>query len=722
MEGGNGTADVLTGKVTPCGKLSDTIAYEISDYPSDKNFGDLVENYYQEDIYVGYRYFETFAPDRVLYPFGYGLSYTTFSIEVKAAFAEKCNVVDRDSTVKVEVLVTNTGKVAGKEVVQLYYTAPQGKLGKAVKVLGAFAKTKLLAPDETEVVLLEMPIFRMASYDDSGVTGNKSCWLLEEGAYEIHVGNHVRDTVTALTFEMDKTVVTDVVEEAMTPVKAFTRLKPIKNTNSSCGTGFQEGEEQVPLRTYDLAERICSRCPVEFEKKDDMHYVLADVADGKLSLEEFVAQLNDEELMCLVRGEGMCSPKVTPGTASAFGGLTASLQGYGIPVGCCADGPSGIRMDCGTEATSIPNGTAIACTWNTALTEEMFVCMGKELIENHIDTLLGPGLNIHRHPLNGRNFEYFSEDPYLTGTMAVAEIRGMNQTKATGTIKHFCGNNQEAARHESNSVISERALREVYLKPFEIAIKDGGARSVMTSYNAVNGIWTAGSYDLNTTILRNEWRYEGIVMTDWWADINDDGDIPSRTNTKAMIKAQNDIYMVVEDTLKNSANDNLSQALADGTLTRGELQRSVANLCRFLLATPAFERMQAQPDAEGTAIDKDIDNAFVADELILKDELVVSLYGVDTGRGKRVAFPVYAPEGGSFRLELVTLADAPPLAQLPISIFRGSNLLTTFMVHDTANEWVTMTKEISVKKGHFYLRVMFGMSGTECKTLRLVKI
>ena len=272
----------------------------------------------------------------------------------------------------------------------------------------------------------------------------------------------------------------------------------------------------------------------------------------KGKIEDFVAQMTDYDLVCIIRGEGMGSPKVTPGTASAFGGVAPHLKDMGIPCACCADGPSGIRIDTGTKAFSLPNGTLIASTFNTVLTEQLFELLGYEMEKNKVDSILGPGMNIHRHPLNGRNFEYFSEDPVLTGRLASAELKGLRKAGVTGTLKHFCGNNQETHRHEIDSVISERALREIYLKGFEIAVKEGKASSIMTTYGAVNGVWTAGRYDLNTTILREEWNFSGVVMTDWWANINETGNPPDKKNFAAMVRSQNDLYMVCSDSSTNS--------------------------------------------------------------------------------------------------------------------------------------------------------------------------
>ena len=347
----------------------------------------------------------------------------------------------------------------------------------------------------------------------------------------------------------------------------------------------------VPERTKDPDERRRERLPEKLPCTGDLGYRLTDVEEGKVSMEEFLSQLTDEDLCCIVRGEGMCSPKVTPGTAGAFGGVTDRLRDFGLPVACCADGPSGIRMDCGTAAFAMPNGTCLGCTFNEQLSEELYAFEGLELRKNKVDTLLGPGMNIHRNPLNGRNFEYFSEDPLVTGKMAASQLRGMGRYQVTGTIKHFACNSQEFRRNMVDAVVSERALREIYLKGFEIAVKEGGAYSIMTSYNPVNGFWSASSYDMLTTILRKEWGYDGIVMTDWWAKGNDQGEAGRVENVAAMVRAQNDLFMVTVNAGENSQKDNSQESLECGTVTRQEYMRSAANICRYLLRTPAYRRM-----------------------------------------------------------------------------------------------------------------------------------
>lgn len=543
MTGGKGTADVLTGKVSPSGKLPDTIAYKASDYPSDANFGrEKNRDIYAEDIYVGYRYFETFAKEKVLYPFGFGLSYTEFEIKT-----EKAEITE--GAVKLSVSVKNIGSYKGKEVIEVYCEAPQGRLGKAARVLCGFEKTRELVPQEEQVIEIAVDIAKLASYDDSGVTGNKSCCVLEAGEYKFYVGSDVRSAEYACSFEQGEDLVTERLTQSLAPVESFERIKPVCE-----GGAFSIGREAVPVSEVDESARRLEKLPKEIAYTGDKGIKLWDVKNGKNTMDEFIAQLSDYDLSCIIRGEGMGSPRVTAGTASAFGGVSENLNGFGIPAGCCSDGPSGMRLDCGTKAFSLPNGTMIASSFNKELTSELFTFMGLEMAANKVDCLLGPGMNIHRHPLNGRNFEYFSEDPFLTGKMAAAELKGMAGAGVTGTIKHFCANNRETNRHFIDSVVSERALREIYLKGFEIAVKEGGASSVMTTYGRVNGLWTAGNFDLNTVILREEWGFKGFTMTDWWANINVRGKEPDKTDLAAMARAQNDVYMVCPDGEKNDDN------------------------------------------------------------------------------------------------------------------------------------------------------------------------
>ncbi len=706
QEGGLGTADVLTGRAAPSGKLSDTVAREIGDYPAAENYGSETKNVYVEDIYVGYRYFETFAPDKVLYPFGFGLSYTDF--EVRPGGVEQAGDVLRFSAE-----VKNTGNTAGKEVVQAYVEAPQGKLGKPARALCAFGKTKLLSPGESQVLTLECPVAALASYDDGGVTGHRSCWVLEAGKYIFYVGTDVRTAQPVGTVSLRETVI-EQLEEACAPKEAFERLLPGKKT----GICYEKAYESAPLRTKGPMQRRVEHLPQGTPCTGDKGWKLGDVADGKVTLSEFTAQLSDEDLCCIVRGEGMCSPKVTPGTAGAFGGVTDRLLAFGIPTGCCADGPSGIRMDCGTMAFSMPNGTCQACSFNTELVRELYEYEGLELRKNQVDTLLGPGINLHRHPLNGRNFEYFSEDPLLTGKMAAAQLHGMQEYGVTGTIKHFFCNNQEFHRHDVEAVVSERALRELYLKCFEIAVKEGGASSIMTSYNPVNGFWSASNYDLLTTILRGQWGFTGQVMTDWWAKCNDEGQPGDRSNTAAMVRAQNDLYMVNANAQENSNHDNLEAALASGTLTRGELLRCAENICKFLLRSPALLRLRGQESeldrelAESPSFDggATADIHYVELDGQNRAELDVSLIGLEKGQNTR--FGVSAKERGIYQLKMALRStDSNDVSQLPISVFQDRNLLGTITLTGAQREWETFTLEMPVFSGNFYLRFFAAQTG-----------
>ncbi|MGN1090155.1 MAG: glycoside hydrolase family 3 C-terminal domain-containing protein, partial [Huintestinicola sp.] len=394
MTGGIGAADVLTGKVSPSGKLPDTIAYSVSDYPSDANFGGKDKNVYAEDIYVGYRYFESFAKDKVLYPFGYGLSYTNFDVRLVGSQSDS-------ESVSFSVTVENTGSRPGKEVVQIYCSAPQGKLGKPNRILCAFEKTKTLAPGESQRFEISVPMSRLASYDDTGVTGNRFCFVLEKGDYDFYVGTDVRSAEKGFSVRIPDDTVTERMTQALAPVEPFRRIKAVGD-----GAEMTFDYEDVPLSEIDEPARRAAGIPEEIPQTGDRGIRLADVKSGKNTMDEFIAQLSDYDLSCIIRGEGMGSPRVTAGTASAFGGVSDGLTALGIPAACCSDGPSGMRLDCGTKAFSLPNGTLIASTFNRTLITELFSFMGLEMAANHVDCLLGPGMNIHRHPLNGRNFEY----------------------------------------------------------------------------------------------------------------------------------------------------------------------------------------------------------------------------------------------------------------------------------------------------------------------------
>ncbi|MGF7144484.1 beta-glucosidase [Anaerotaenia torta] len=719
QEGGNAVVDVLTGEVTPCGKLTDTIAFDIADYPSSANFGSKTRNVYTEDIYVGYRFFETFARDKVMYPFGFGLSYTSFQLET-TAFHIPDTADLTGKSVEISVKVRNTGSVKGKEVVQVYVSAPQGKLGKPARELKAFAKTSELMPGESELLTLTVPVESLASYDDSGITGRKSCYVLEAGSYVFYAGSDVRTAVQAGALAVDSLLVTEQLEEALAPVRAFRRFRAVDQNGA-----LTLGEEDTPLRSVNLQARIRERRPTELPFTGDMGYRLGDVYDGKVSMEDFLAQLSDEDFIHMTRGEGMCSPKVTPGTAGAFGGLTDRLLHYGIPVGCCADGPSGIRMDCGSYAFSLPNGTCLASSFNTELVKELYVIEGLELRKNRIDTLLGPGVNIHRNPLNGRNFEYFSEDPLLTGKMGAACLLGMHEYGVTGTAKHFAANNQELGRHTSDSVVSERALREIYLKGFEILVKEGNARSIMSAYGSINGIWAAGNYDLMTTVLRREWGYKGIVMTDWWAAINEDGEkVPSTANTHYMVRAQNDIYMVVVDSQSNSSGDLTEEGLRKGIISRGELARNAANICNALMNLPVMDRsLGRMSEDEKAASEKAQQEDHLAFDLpyqVIGKNSTLDLSGLKTDKGTSALFALSFAERGHYDITLKMKCNAGELAQIPVTLFLNRNLLATITINGTGGKWVEETRDLGrIFLQNAYLQLYFAQSGMEIEEIRI---
>ncbi len=566
QEYGNAVADVLTGTVNPCGKLSGTIARNYEDYPSSKNFGSKEFNNYEEDIFVGYRYFSTFCPEKVLFPFGFGLSYTTFDIQTLSHSQE-------NGTTALKIQVTNTGKLPGKEVVQVYCQPAGGKLPKARRSLVAYGKTKLLEPGETEVMTLTVRDIDCASFDDCGITGPKDAFVLEPGTYHLIVGNcSTTDTVGA-TFEVVQVQNLLQCQDACNPEHAFHTLR-------------SKGTAPVNPGGRDLRQRILDGLPTEIRPTGDRGILLSDVASGTNTLEEFIAQLTDRELADLTRGEGfMGSPQGISGNAGAFGGITEQLRSRGIPALITADGPAGLRVR--RHTSLLPCGTAIACTWNQELTEQLFQLEGMEAKHFGVNVILSPGMNIHRNPLCGRNFEYYSEDPFLCGKTAAAAVRGIQSSGVSACPKHFACNNQEVNRNYNDSRLSQRALREIYLKCFEICIKEGKPHNLMTSYNKINGVWSHYNYDLATTILRQEWGYEGNVVTDWWMRRSKSPEFPSLRDNAYRVRAQVDVLMPgsmshVEKKFTPDKDILTTLGQPDG-LTRAELQRSAMNVLRFAL-------------------------------------------------------------------------------------------------------------------------------------------
>lgn len=579
MDCGNAIADVLCGKVNPSGRLSDTIAMSYEDYPSAANFGGQDYNNYEEDIYVGYRYFETFAKDKVLFPFGFGLSYTNFETVCEEWKAE-------ENGISATVRVTNVGNLAGKEVVQLYAEAPQGRLGKAAASLVAFAKTDCLAPGESQVLALHSTYYDFASYDDMGKTGTASAYVLEEGNYRFFLGvdEHGVKKECCGSFCLEQTHVIEQLEPVCPVKDSFVRILP-KGEKKADGT-YEKGSETVSEGEAVLRQRILDRLPEEIPYTGDKGRRFDEVLSGTLSMEDFIAQLNNEELAALANGGGaMNSPLGTEGNAGIFGGITEGLRKKGIPPLVTADGPAGLRIK--RYTTLLPCGVALACTWNTELIEKLFEKLGEEMIHFEVDVVLSPGMNIHRNPLCGRNFEYYSEDPLLSGRMAAAAVRGIQKQKVSACPKHFAANNQEVRRNRNDSRMSERALREIYLKGFEYCVKESRPRNLMTSYNKINGVWSHYNYDLVTTVLRGEWKYEGNIVTDWWMKRSPSPEFPEMKDNAYRVRAQVDVLMPGNENPQSPVKDYEN----DGTLletfgkpdgiTRGELQRTAKNVLTF---------------------------------------------------------------------------------------------------------------------------------------------
>lgn len=564
MEGGLAAADILCGDKNPSAKLTDTFAETFADYPSSAGFNES-EDYvdYNEDIYVGYRYFETIpgASEKVNYPFGFGLSYTSFQIEIVEEKQVQNNIC-------LSVRVTNTGDYSGKEVLQLYYGAPQGKLGKPAKVLGAFKKTRLLQPGESQLISLELPVETMASYDDLGKV-ERSAYVLEKGTYRFWLGTSVRDVQNVdLVYTLEADVIVEQLTEKCAPILLKERLLadgsyeelPLKEKkyekNGLEPQNIDELEGIMPEVRY-----VPHRRRDWVEAADPKMYMLEDVARGQMDLDTFMAQLSDAQIADLLSGQP------NTGVADTYG--IGNLAEYGIPNIMTADGPAGLRIvsDRGVCTTAWPCSTMLACSWNTELVELVGSCAALEVKENNIGVWLTPAMNIHRSPLCGRNFEYYSEDPHISGKMGAAMIRGIQSQHIGASMKHFCCNNKETNRKESDSRVSERALREIYLKGFEIAVKEAQPWTIMSSYNLMNGCPTSCNPELLTDILRGEWGFKGMVTTDWW----------NHAEHYLEVKAGGDIKMGC------GYPGRLLEAMEKGLITRKEMEICAKRILAMIL-------------------------------------------------------------------------------------------------------------------------------------------
>ncbi len=541
MEGGLAIADILCGDVNPSGKMVDTIVKSYDFYPCKNDFWECFDHLdYSDDIYVGYRYFETIpgAKEQVRYPFGFGLSYTSFELSGKVCCESEGKIV-------AVVNVKNTGKVSGKEVIQLYYSAPQGKLGKPARELAAFKKTSLLAPNESETIALSFDINSMASFDDLGKI-QKSAYVLEEGKYSFYLGTSVRN---AEKLDFEYSIEKDIVVEQL---KNW--CKPFKLEKRMLADGTFEalpmGEESYYYAKNKPTGAVAPEKLVTFDKVGE-----------EITLDEFTAQFTLEELMDFVGGQAP--------TGVANTGCFGGLKRLDIPPVPTADGPAGLRLnpETGIPTTAWPCATLLACTWDPELIFDVGAGGGAELKENNLGIWLAPALNIHRDPLCGRNFEYYSEDPLVAGKGAAATIRGIQSQKIAVSMKHFACNNKEANRFACDSRISERALREIYLKGFEIAVKESDPWTVMSSYNLINGLHTSESYELITGILRDEWGFKGMVTTDWGV----------KNDPVKEVKAGNDMKMHI------GYPEDLKAAYDKGELTRADLEICVKRILEMTM-------------------------------------------------------------------------------------------------------------------------------------------
>ncbi len=543
QEGGTATVQVVSGQVNPSGKLTATWCKNYEDYPSAKAFlADPDTALYPEGVYVGYRYFDTFGIQPA-FPFGFGLSYTSFALSELSAAIE-------GETLNVTVRVANTGICAGREVVQVYASAPDSQLNMPAQILAGYKKTALLAPGESELVTVLVSLRRLASYNEE-----QEAYQLFQGDYRVSLGTSSRSTLPLCVVRAGETVT---VEQVRTQLPLDRELKelapgvpnpvgpewsgvPVLPLPAMTKTVWQEECAKEPVTTYTTDPEYQAVMPYEtVERVPDEPVTFQDVLAGKAKMGQLLARLSPEQLadLCCGTGWGVAdenSPVVGESSESvpgAAGETTHQLEEpFGVPSIVVADGPAGVRVTQAFEAedlvsggkrmvyhycTAWPVGTLLAQSFDPEVVEEVGRGISEELKELNIAVLLGPGINIQRNPLCGRNFEYYSEDPLLTGTIAAAMVRGIQALPGAGAcIKHYAANNQETNRNTVNSVVGQRALREIYLEPFRIAIRESDPMTIMTSYNLINGVPSADSYDLCTGVARGECGFRGLIMTDW---------------------------------------------------------------------------------------------------------------------------------------------------------------------------------------------------------------
>ena len=562
MVGGLAMADVLCGDVCPSGHLTDTFAVDFDAYPSSANFNEsdlYVE--YDDDIFVGYRYFETIpgAAQKVCYPFGWGLSYTTFTMKAGALSVE-------GDVLKLPVTVTNTGACAGKQVVQLYAQAPQGKLGKAARVLVGFAKTDALQPGASQTLEITFGLDKLASFDDVGAVA-ANAWVMEAGSYKLWLGENVRDCACVGTYDVEADRVLEQLTAKCVPHNLTRRMKPdgsYEQTGMPKADRQPYGFENDPLLPRNALQTPPQEAFWNVTRQPNnvpMFPQLIDVYTGKITLDQLMEDMSDEQMIHL------CCGQPNRGPANTFG--WGNLPEFGVPNAMTADGPAGLRFRpyINVKTTAFPCATLLACSWNTELVYRVGEAGAREVKENGIATWLTPATNIHRSPLCGRNFEYYSEDPVLSGAMAAAMTKGIQSLGIAVSLKHFCCNNKEVNRKNSDSILSQRALREIYLKPFEICVKEADPWTIMSSYNLLNGVHASSNRELLTDILRGEWGFNGLVTTDWW----------TYERQYKEIAAGNDIKMGA------GMPENTLEMLKAGKLRRKDLRASAKRVLELIL-------------------------------------------------------------------------------------------------------------------------------------------
>ena len=474
---------------------------------------------------------------------------------------------ETEGTVRISAEVSNIGSVAGREVLQLYVCAPQGKLGKAARSLIAFQKTRLLQPGESQTVALAFHVSALASYDDLGKVA-KSAYVLEKGKYAFYVGNSVRNAAKIdYVYTVERDTVTEQLSAKLVPhnlkhrllsdgsYEELPQLEPI-DTNFTALPQQPEWEKLAATPSY----RGVPSIPRGKYDNRNIHR-FGEVAEGKLTLDDFIAQLTDEQIVHLLGGQ----PNVGVANTCGFG----NIPEFRIPSAMTADGPAGLRIDAhvGVNTTAFPCATLLACTWDPEVTYAVGEAGAKEVKENNLAAWLTPAVNIHRSPLCGRNFEYYSEDPFLAGTLAAGMVKGIQSQHIAPSVKHFALNNKETNRKNSDSRVSERAAREIYLKVFEIVVKTAQPWYIMSSYNIINGCRASENRELLEDILRGEWGFDGIVSSDWW----------TLADQYKEVKAGNDLKMPA------GFPERMALALETGVITREEMEVSVKRILNLIL-------------------------------------------------------------------------------------------------------------------------------------------